>query len=188
MDTLQAYAEHARLTMRELGIPASILAERPRELFIEGTDLVSIGLDMFNREQRLERQAAAQWTAMREAAAVDGIILGLISAFRSFDYQRGIITRKLAAGQSLTDILSASALPGYSEHHTGQAVDIGVPGEPPLTEAFEQSPAFAWLQRRAGDFGFRLSFPRDNTAGYIYEPWHWRWHAGDPGSTPRRNN
>ena len=44
-----------------------------------------------------------------------------------------------------------------------------------LEEEFERSDAFAWLTRRAGEFGFRMSYPRDNPHGVAYEPWHWAW-------------
>ena len=42
-----------------------------------------------------------------------------------------------------------------------------------LTEEFERTPAFNWLNRRAKEFGFHLTYPRNNRFGVIYEPWHW---------------
>ena len=42
-----------------------------------------------------------------------------------------------------------------------------------LDEEIEQTEAFDWLVRFAGEFGFRLSYPRGNSCGYAYEPWHW---------------
>ena len=30
---------------------------------------------------------------------------------------------------------------------------------------------------RPGEFGFHLSYPRDNPHGIAYEPWHWCWRA-----------
>ena len=66
-----------------------------------------------------------------------------------------------------------NAAPGYSQHHTGCAVDIATPGSRPLTEEFEESEAFAWLGNRAAEFGFSMTYPRDNPQGFIYEPWHW---------------
>ena len=128
---------------------------------------------MAGREQRMDRQAAASWQAMHQAAATDGVVLGIVSAFRSFDYQRQIIARKLAAGQTIEQILSASALPGFSEHHSGRAIDIGTPGCAPLTEAFEQTAAYVWLSGHAGGFGFRMTYPRGNAYGVTFEPWHW---------------
>ena len=68
-----------------------------------------------------------------------------------------------------------SAAPGYSEHHTGRAIDITTPGTQPLEPAFETTPAFEWLTGSAHEFGFRMSYPRNNRHGIAYEPWHWAW-------------
>jgi len=73
----------------------------------------------------------------------------------------------------MDEILRVSAAPGYSEHHSGRALDLTTPGFAPVEEEFERSDAFAWLRRRAADFRFRLSYPRDNVHGIAYEPWHW---------------
>ena len=97
----------------------------------------------------------------------------LVSAFRSLNYQRQIFERKLSQGELLAQILRVNAAPGYSEHHTGCAVDLTTDGCPPLTEAFEHTAAFAWLVARAKDFGFTMTYPRGNKFGLIYEPWHW---------------
>ena len=88
-------------------------------------------------------------------------------------YQLGIIERKRARGLTLDAILKVNAAPGFSEHHSGRALDIGTPGEPAAEESFEHTAAFAWLQQHAAAFGFRLSYPRDNPHGIVYEPWHW---------------
>jgi zinc D-Ala-D-Ala carboxypeptidase len=168
-----SYEERAMQALNELGIPTSFVTQRCRTLHCECEDLVSIGLDLFGRVQRLERRAATHWQSMLAEADVDGIVLVAVSGFRSFDYQRKIIERKLAAGLTVEQIVCVSALPGFSEHHTGRAIDIGTPDSPPVTEAFEQTPAFEWLTRRGQDFGFRMTYPRDNHFGVIYEPWHW---------------
>ncbi len=167
------YQERILQTLQQLGIPVSHATDRRQSWHLEGTDLVSIGFDHAGREQRLERTAAGQWQAMRESALRANVTLEIISAFRSFDYQHQIIARKLAAGLSIDQILSVSALPGFSEHHSGRAIDIGTPGSPPLTEAFEQTAAYAWLTQHAQEFGFHLSYPRGNPHGVNFEPWHW---------------
>lgn len=160
-------------TLSELGIPTLFVTQRRRPLHCECEDLVSIGLDMFGREQRLERRAASQWQAMVATAKLDGVALAAVSGFRSFDYQREIFERKLAAGMTVEQIICVSAPPGFSEHHTGRAIDIGTPGYPPVTEEFEQTPAFEWLTQRGQDWGFCMTYPRGNQLGVIYEPWHW---------------
>ena len=110
---------------------------------------------------------------MLEAGKQEGVVLMAVSGFRSLEYQRKIIERKLAAGLTIEQIVRVSALPGFSEHHSGRAIDVGMREIPPVTEEFELSPAFEWLTRRGRDFGFEMSYPRSNDLGVIYEPWHW---------------
>jgi len=156
----------------ELGIPSEYSARR-LPFYTEATELVDVGKNIVGRMQRLTPAAASRWQQMVEAAAEDGLALLIVSGYRSFEYQAGLIQKKLAAGQSIDEILTVNAAPGYSEHHSGRAVDIAIAGSPPLTEIFETSAAFTWLTQSAGQFGFKMSYPRDNPAGFIYEPWHW---------------
>ena len=135
------------------------------------------GSDCFGRPFLLHPLALAAWNRMQQTAAADGVSLSVVSAFRSFAYQAGLIQRKRCAGQGLPDILRVNAAPGTSEHHSGMALDLHCPDEPgapaPLDEAFEHTRAFAWLSAHGGEYGFSLSYPRDNPHGMIYEPWHW---------------
>lgn len=142
----------------------------------EPARLVFAGYDRFQRALWLSAQAASAWRRMREAAARDEVRVDAISGFRSRAYQVGIFQRKQARGQSLPEILAVNAAPGFSEHHSGHALDIGTPGEPPAEESFESTPAFAWLTQHAARFGFAMSYPRNNPHGIAYEPWHWLWH------------
>ena len=164
-----------------LGIPADYGKRHALRRVREPVHLASIGTDIHGREQFLARPAAAAWQRMQHAAASDGIELQVVSAWRSVDYQCGIVERKLARGQRIDQILAVSAAPGYSEHHSGRALDLTTPGFEPLEEEFENSPAFAWLCRNAAHFRFALSYPRDNPHGIAYEPWHWCWHRNGSG-------
>jgi D-alanyl-D-alanine carboxypeptidase len=167
------YEKQVAEILRELGIGETYGKRQP---FQEATELVSIGRDIYKREQKLAPNAAASWYKMKTTAECDGITLLIVSAFRSVAYQRQIIERKLVAGQKMEQILQVSAAPGYSEHHTGRAIDIAARGCKPLTEEFEQTPAFTWLVRCAKDFCFTMTYPRNNKFGVIYEPWHWTFH------------
>jgi D-alanyl-D-alanine carboxypeptidase len=167
------YAQRITRELTELGIPATYGTDRSLGLQPEATELVTARVLKDGRELQLEPGTATAWTQLVTAAAREQITLLLISGFRSVTHQRGIIDRKLAAGQPLGEILKVNAAPGFSEHHTGRAVDIGTPGCPPLSEEFEQTTAFQWLRCAASRHGFRLSYPRNNPHGVIYEPWHW---------------
>lgn len=161
----------------ELGLPADYAAGRGLAFQPEAAELVSIGADIRDRDCRLAPGAAQAWRAMRDAAEADGIRLRPVSGFRSVARQAEIIRDKLARGDRLDDILRANAAPGYSEHHTGRALDLTDGVAPPLSESFEHTSAFAWLTQYAGRFGFRLSYPRDNRHGFGPEPWHWCWRG-----------
>jgi D-alanyl-D-alanine carboxypeptidase len=135
--------------------------------------LIVLGETKAGRVLQATSDTVQHWTDMRRAAQQDGIQLEVRSAFRSYDYQHQLIARKLDRGEPPNQILQVVALPGYSEHHTGYALDIVTPDHPELTEDFELSDGFAWLSQSAHEFGFSLSYPRDNPWGFIYEPWHW---------------
>jgi zinc D-Ala-D-Ala carboxypeptidase len=157
---------------RELGIAADYSHGGP-PVFEEAHELVEIGPNLIGRMQRLTPETARMWQAMVAAAAADGVELLIVSGFRSIEYQATLIRNKLNAGQTIGEILTVNAAPGHSEHHTGRAVDIATPGSRPLTEEFEQTTAFDWLRERAIEFGFSMTYPKDNPWGIMYEPWHW---------------
>ena len=111
----------------------------------------------------------------RQARAANGVNMFPVSAFRSLEYQANLLSRKIDRGMDLEEILHVSAAPGYSEHHSGCAIDIDAGKGEPLEESFEDTDVFAWLTAHATEFGFRMSFPRDNPHGIAYEPWHWTY-------------
>jgi len=160
-----------------LDVPRDYGRARKLRVQREPMRLVSIGPDIHGRTQWLQPRAARALARMRESAARANVALQIVSAFRSIEYQIGIIERKRARGLNMDEILRVSAAPGYSEHHSGRCVDFTAPGFPALEEEFERSAAFRWLQRNAMKYAFTLSYPRRNIHGIAYEPWHWCWHA-----------
>ncbi len=143
------------------------------QLVPEPATLSFAGFDCYQRPLWMQHDAATAWNSMQRAALLDGSVLDAISGYRGHAYQYGIFKRKLARGQTVQEILKVNAAPGYSEHHSGRAIDIGTPNEPPAEESFENTEAFSWLMKHAPDFGFRLSYPRNNPHDINYEPWHW---------------
>lgn len=110
---------------------------------------------------------------MSRAARRDGIELFLVSGYRSVERQAEMIRRRLKRGKTLEEILAVCAPPGFSEHHTGRAVDLGARGAPVREAGFAETAAFRWLEGDAAHWGFFLSYPRDNVQGFEFEPWHW---------------
>ena len=167
---------------RALGVSRATAGRGGQKPCPEAPVLLLAGRDRYGRPLWLASGAGQAWRRMQKAARRDGVLLQAISGFRSVEYQAAIVHRKLKRGQSLDAILQVNAAPGYSEHHSGRALDIGCPDQPAAEESFELTPAFAWLQVHAARFGFRLSYPRDNPYGIVYEPWHWCWHPPSAGS------
>jgi D-alanyl-D-alanine carboxypeptidase len=135
--------------------------------------------------QILLREAAAQkYLDMSSAAGQAGINLVALSGFRSVNDQQSVFFDvKAERGQVATKRAEVSAPPGYSEHHTGYAIDIGDANTPAtnLSPDFDKTAAYQWLEKNAPFYSFELSFPKNNQQGVTYEPWHWRF-VGDRNS------
>ena len=129
---------------------------------------------------QLHVDAAEALAAMRQAAAADGVDLRLLSGFRSIDLQESIFFDVASErNQTAEERARVSAPPGYSEHSTGYAIDLG-DGDAPetnLSVSFEDTWSFRWLQDHAARYHFVLSFPYGNRQGVSYEPWHWRFEG-----------
>ncbi|WP_309224604.1 D-alanyl-D-alanine carboxypeptidase family protein [Halomicronema sp. CCY15110] len=131
-----------------------------------------------NGEILMQPEAAARFEAMVADANAAGISLLPISGFRTVaDQQYLFFEIKAERGQTVSTRAEVSAPPGYSEHHTGYAIDIGDASQPQadLNVDFAATPAFQWLATNAPRYSFELSFPEGNAQGVQYEPWHWRF-------------
>jgi D-alanyl-D-alanine carboxypeptidase len=123
----------------------------------------------------LRSMAADALSEMAAAAAAEGIVLTVGSAYRSAAYQAQVYERAVKAhGKEAAD--RESAQPGKSQHQLGLALDFS-----PIDDAFAKTPACQWLLRNAGRFGFSLSYPNgyEEVTGYRWESWHYRYVGRD---------
>ena len=130
---------------------------------------------------RLREAAAEQFAAMVQSARAEGVRLMPLSGYRSEADQTYLFFEiKKDRKQSSQERAAVSAPPGYSEHHTGYAIDIGDADQPGanVSESFEDTKAFEWLEENASAYGFELSFGDGADSVVSYEPWHWRF-VGD---------
>ena len=124
------------------------------------------------------KEARQELDKMLATAKKQGFDFVAFSGYRSFDYQTTLYNNYVNRdGQAAADRYSAR--PGYSEHQTGLAFDIGERGKENLwlTEEFGETPAGQWLLTNAQDYGFILRFPKnkEDITGYMYESWHYRY-------------
>lgn len=112
---------------------------------------------------------------MIKDARAQGVNLKIASAFRSVKHQQNIIQRKKNEGQSVKQIYFFSAAEGFSEHHTGLAIDFY-----PISLRFINSKTYQWLIENAANYGFVQTFTESNAkvTGISVEPWHWKY-VGD---------
>lgn len=168
-----AYYQYIASVHQWLGVPRSVVEETRLVLQREAAELVPVGRDRFGRTHYLAPEAAAAWHRLRLAAGEAGIEFVMVSSFRSAEYQARLARRHMEGGRVPELLFRAIALPGYSEHHTGCALDLASEDLPTLAHEFRDSPAYAWLREHAADFGFRESYPPGNRKGIMPEPWHW---------------
>lgn len=178
----QEYEKKISLALAALGIPFALIRQKKLPFHCEAQQLAVAEVDRFGSAHLLVPAAATAWHRLKDAAKQDQIALEIVSAFRNVDEQFEIIRAKLEQGLPLETILTLSAPPGYSEHHSGYAVDINTPGCRAREAPFEHTDAFRWLMANACRFGYSLSYPRGNSFGFIYEPWHWFFRGADDRS------
>ncbi len=151
--------------------------------------------DIISFEQIFTRQEVKKaYIAMRDELLKEGIRLHFVSGYRTSTDQRTIFKEKMgpvvlgdiAKGvydTKLDEVLSRSALPGYSKHHSGYALDFGC-GDKYLVYSFAETPCFAWLSENnfenAKRFGFVPSYPEAAVLqGPNPEPWEFIWVGAD---------
>lgn len=140
----------------------------------------------------MQKEAYNAFLEMHQAAKEDGVDLKIVSAARSFDYQKGIWERKWFGktlleghkdasqmedeGERAAAILRYSAMPGTSRHHWGTDIDLNA-----LSNDYFSSgrglQEFEWLTTHAGQFGFCRPYTDKSKGrtGYEEEKWHWSY-------------
>ena len=166
----RSYLQRVAALHRELLIPPNY-TRRGLVFHYEARELVTGDIGRNGKEMLMEPRTAESWKRMKAAAAVVAVVLTLDHAYRSVEFQADVIRRELARGSTLEKIMTFVAAPGYSEHHTGRALDIACPGC--SSNDFDKTAAFGWLTAYAVKFGFCMSYPCNNPQGIIFEPWHW---------------
>jgi D-alanyl-D-alanine carboxypeptidase len=139
--------------------------------------------------------AAAALVVMLRAAIAEGVGNWQISAgYRSYAYQQQMLDNKIAElrksnGLSRANARSAAlktvAPPGASEHHTGLAFDVTVPGV-----SFAGTKQAKWLAAHCHEYGFILRYQahKEKITGYLAEAWHFRYVGIGPATTMVRND
>jgi len=134
--------------------------------------LMQIPVSLTENESKLFLLDEACLALMEMAASAEkyGIHFKIDSSYRSSWYQKKIFVRMMEEGREFKDIIRYVAPPGYSEHALGTVVDFT-----PSNWRFAETPAYTWLQKNAGSFGFFETLPEYPSIKTPWEAWHWRY-------------
>ncbi len=133
---------------------------------------------------QVEREALSMFWLLRDDLLQNyGIQIELDSCYRSVEAQQDIWDR-FTDEYGIDYVKKYVAVPGYSEHHTGLAIDICLVKDGVTIDENDDMIAereiFAIIHSRLADYGFILRYPegKEEVTGYGYEPWHFRY-VGD---------
>lgn len=130
---------------------------------------------------KFDKRAISYLKNMINAMYKEGITkIWVQSAYRSYEKQEELFNNKVkyyknqGKNQQDAEKLAQTVVqrPEMSEHNLGLAADFNT-----VTNDFEKTKAFEWLQENAQNYGFILRYPKDkqDITGITYESWHWRY-------------
>lgn len=139
---------------------------------------------------KMRTVAADALNLMLDAASAEGYDIRLRTGFRSYDYQASLYNSYVERnGKASADTYSAR--PGFSEHQTGLACDLGCKSQDyALSYNFGYTEEGTWVSEHAHEFGFIIRYSDGVTdangirqpgkiTGYVFEPWHVRYVGVD---------
>lgn len=136
----------------------------------------------WDEDIKVEKEAYKEYEKLRKALEKEGVIIKLDSVYRSVKDQQQLWDDWSKDPELGIDyVRKYVAVPGYSEHHTGLALDICIEKEGELIyendAMIAEREIFSKIHSKLADYGFILRYleNKDDITGYAYEPWHLRY-------------
>ena len=149
------------------------------ENWLEKIELVS-AKNSLGREFLVEKQALEHFNALRSKLLEQGIDIELDSTYRSVERQKELWAEfEETYGRAYCE--KYVAVPGYSEHHTGLAIDVCLIKDGRVIDDNDEMIAeveiFSKVHALLSDYGFILRYlkGKEDITEYSYEPWHFRY-------------
>ena len=174
-----AAGDELLLVNRENPLPEDYV---PEDL-VPLSEVIPEGMCTYEHEGILaEREAAEAWAELLAAAREDGLSEWRFSeGYRTWEAQKELFDESVQScmdqyGMSKPQAAEATAYlvaePGTSEHHTGLAFDITVPGE-----YFADTAQYLWMKQHCWEYGFILRYTdeKEDITGFMSEEWHYRY-------------
>ncbi|MDD2634327.1 MAG: M15 family metallopeptidase [Bacteroidales bacterium] len=131
------------------------------------------------RTEYVHKDVLDPFIEMFEAAAKEGVNLGIISSYRSYETQAWLWNSRYANSSNSTEAaklaLKYIAMPGTSRHHWGTDIDM-FSTRLNFFETEEGKKAYKWMCENAANYGFYQVYTKNRTTGYNEEKWHWTFN------------
>lgn len=132
----------------------------------------------YANNRTLEKDTYDAFLKLKDYIFTLGYIIDVESGYRSKEYQQKV-WEKCVEEHGLEHTRMYVAVPGYSEHQTGLAVDVALYENGIWLEDQKQKEHIISdiLAENAYKFGFIIRYPKgkENITGYGWEPWHLRY-------------
>lgn len=163
-DLILVNSEHKYLFPAEDGLVSMYGGDTPYSVSRKDTVLRQGALDAF----------LSLTGDFKEASGCDDILV--VSTYRTVEKQTEIYddrVERYGADYAARYV----ALPGYSEHHTGLALDLSVLAADGKTYDIETYPECDWFNENYPEYGYILRYPvsKASITGIDYEGWHYRY-------------
>ena len=137
--------------------------------------------------QLLRKETGEAFIRMRNAASNEGMSIMAVSGYRSVEYQENLYNSYLES-DTLENVDRYSARAGYSEHHTGMAIDLF--GSEHGLRNFINTPEYPWVKENAHKYGFIIRYTETGEfiTGYEFEPWHIRYVGVEVATDMKQKN
>lgn len=128
----------------------------------------------------IESETFRHFDMLRAHLRIEGIEIDVDGAYRSLEYQENLFLQFMKK-YGIDEAEKYVAMPGTSEHHTGQALDIIIKKDGKWLvendDLLNEKVIFEKIHKVLKYFGFILRYPmgKENITGYPYEPWHIRY-------------
>ncbi|MDR2131882.1 MAG: M15 family metallopeptidase [Clostridiales Family XIII bacterium] len=142
-------------------------------------------LAQIDGDYRVTPATKEAYERLREGAKAAGHSIRAASAYRTIEYQKNLYARYLNEDPNNAD--NYSARPGFSEHHTGRAIDLVGPSG--TLRGFVGTKEAEWVRENAWNYGFIVRYTPENEeiTGYESEPWHITYIGREAAALMREN-
>ena len=136
--------------------------------------------NVWDENIKIEKKTYEKFMELKNKLEKEDIYIEIDSVYRSVKEQQELWDNWIKE-KGVDYVKKTVAVPGYSEHHTGLAIDICIKKNNRLIyeneKMLKEYEIFSKIHNKLSLFGFILRYPKDKEkiTGYSYEPWHLRY-------------